>query len=1353
MKWKFFTLSVLMISLIGMCYAENVSVELIPNNISANVGDTINLDLIVKNVPDNLKCEGFETYIYYNSSMLNISKNDVVLKDVSGSISKENITVSNGEIWISLWFSKDFSGNFTIAALSFKALNEGTGNVSLHNTVVSDANGQHIEDNPNISLVLKNSNMDIIIKPIADIITPKIANSELGENITIPIIISPKENETINEICGTLSYDKTIVNPVNLSSSDGIVSFNISNGFFKIENINKSSNFTINVTYNVINVGSTATQLRDVAIKDIENYSVVKNSDIINIYIPGPDLVITNISIPCLKSYQDNIIPITVKNIGERNISNNFTVTLYMDANEIGKKTVNGLTIGKTKTTNFTFMPLDNKNYTLVAVVDSSGKIKETNETNNKYVKIVEAVEQPISLNLVPSTNLTKTGETFTVDIKLNNITDKRPAKGIDGVLTYDSKVLNCTNFTFSINASENLKNITFKNGKVLFSIMDGNITKPTVIGRATFKAINVGNSNIGLENVVVSDINGYKFNKIFIYPKTMTVEGPDAYIKNISVENPYYLEPAIVKVEVSNKGHADSTETFDVHLYVDSNDLGTKTVNNLSIGKTKTISFNWIPQDKKNYTIVALINPTVDENVSNNKLVKKVMIVEQPISLNLVPSTNLTKTGETFTVDIKLNNITDKRPAKGIDGVLTYDSKILECTNVTFSINASENLKNITFENGKVLFSIMDGNITKPTVIGKATFKALDVGNSEIGLCGVAVSDINGYKFNNVITTPKTVVVQGPNIKITSIDVSNPSLYRAPTTINITITNNGHQDIINKSFDVHLYVDSNDLGTKTVNNLLIGETKTLSFNWTPTDIKTYTVVAIADKFNAVKEENESDNKLVKKVNVVEEPVWLKLYNRSESNGTITASIDVDSINPKRPCSGYDLGLTLKNVEILNISGIGTCYWNLTNGSLFVSGYNFSKSGKFNIGNITFKVINKNDTSYLIIKHAVLSDWKGYKFKRIFLNNTITTKTINEALKSINMDSKVWNLTELDKIDIISESFNITVVPIENDTLRIPILENISINLTEENVETLEEVKQKATEFNNIKIENENDIYKIINNTEIKPIVNTGFNITNITKETKKENNKVISSIKFNVTNTSTKGLSITRIPIGPLNVEGITVNNGTKNITLKENDYSSKIGWYTIPTKGVLEITLVKDPEVNVILSATLPSITTTYYSGGGGSHHMTIKTYSDVAQDIKSEKIKEIVHNYKLILGSEIDNNMSAKHLKNTSELINKPLEIKEDCILIGGPVANPLVKKFLWTFPVKVTNDYPGAHMGVIQKQIINGHNVILLAGSDRYGTKAAVEYFKTLDDIPSEPIFVEWKDNKAIKINKP
>ena len=226
---------------------------------------------------------------------------------------------------------------------------------------------------------------------------------------------------------------------------------------------------------------------------------------------------------------------------------------------------------------------------------------------------------------------------------------------------------------------------------------------------------------------------------------------------------------------------------------------------------------------------------------------------------------------------------------------------------------------------------------------------------------------------------------------------------------------------------------------------------------------------------------------------------------------------------------------------------------------------------------------------------------------------------------------------------------------------------------------------------------------------------------------------------------------------VAELHYENGTVENTT--LTPQDGNYINNtplnfpVGTHTIviyanDTSGNLNNT------ENVTFTITTTTTTKTYSGGGGGSSsHHTKVTYLDVAQDIKSDKIKEIVHNTKLIIGSEIDNNLSAKQLKNTTELINQPYEIKEDIILIGGIVANPLTNKYTWTFKVKITNDNPGKNKGVIQKQLINGHTVILLAGSDRYGTKAAVEYFKTLDDIPNEPIFVQWKDGKAVKIEKP
>ena len=82
-----------------------------------------------------------------------------------------------------------------------------------------------------------------------------------------------------------------------------------------------------------------------------------------------------------------------------------------------------------------------------------------------------------------------------------------------------------------------------------------------------------------------------------------------------------------------------------------------------------------------------------------------------------------------------------------------------------------------------------------------------------------------------------------------------------------------------------------------------------------------------------------------------------------------------------------------------------------------------------------------------------------------------------------------------------------------------------------------------------------------------------------------------------------------------------------------------------------------------------------------------------------------------------------------------------ITKDTILIGNPEENSLTKKYIWAFKIKINETFPGKSKGVIQKQIINGHTVILLAGSDIQGTYASIITFANLNDIPEEPIICE------------
>ena len=115
------------------------------------------------------------------------------------------------------------------------------------------------------------------------------------------------------------------------------------------------------------------------------------------------------------------------------------------------------------------------------------------------------------------------------------------------------------------------------------------------------------------------------------------------------------------------------------------------------------------------------------------------------------------------------------------------------------------------------------------------------------------------------------------------------------------------------------------------------------------------------------------------------------------------------------------------------------------------------------------------------------------------------------------------------------------------------------------------------------------------------------------------------------------------------------------------------------------------------------------------------------------------------------------SAESLKNSVNTVlprrhtNASLR-RIDIILIGGPKVNRFVRELedKGLLKEKITNDYPGSHKGIIQKiknPYGNGY-IYILAGSDRWGTKAAITAFlKAYDD--ENVLMVEW-DNENVKV---
>ncbi|WP_459202518.1 NosD domain-containing protein [Methanococcus sp. CF] len=170
-------------------------------------------------------------------------------------------------------------------------------------------------------------------------------------------------------------------------------------------------------------------------------------------------------------------------------------------------------------------------------------------------------------------------------------------------------------------------------------------------------------------------------------------------------------------------------------------------------------------------------------------------------------------------------------------------------------------------------------------------------------------------------------------------------------------------------------------------------------------------------------------------------------------------------------------------------------------------------------------------------------------------------------------------------------------------------------------------------------------------------------------------------------------------------------------------------------------------------ITAYTAPTTTTTTSSrsGGGGSSYD-----SDIADDIESKVIKAFVSSASVLYGNEIDSGYASKLRERTTNATG--FTIYGNVIIIGGPEANSFAKEYNDQFEIPISNDNPGENKGVIQilkvradeGSVIHSYTVVYIAGSDRLGTQAALEYFKTLDELPTNQITVEWTENGPVLV---
>ncbi|MBP2143848.1 hypothetical protein J2127_001016 [Methanococcus voltae] len=332
-----------------------------------------------------------------------------------------------------------------------------------------------------------------------------------------------------------------------------------------------------------------------------------------------------------------------------------------------------------------------------------------------------------------------------------------------------------------------------------------------------------------------------------------------------------------------------------------------------------------------------------------------------------------------------------------------------------------------------------------------------------------------------------------------------------------------------------------------------------------------------------------------------------------------------------------------------------------------------------------------------------------------------------------------------------NEEFNVSEISFgDEDDLYIPLVKDIKVPAN--TLAKIEKLNKQAEEIMGKKVSTKEDVEEILNNSlnNITEVLNDGFTVSDFKYNAEQEGNTVNSKLTFKALNDGSKGLTIIRLPTGNLKLDEITVDTGSEIVSLKEKDFKSTIGWYRILNNGVVELTLVKDPVITLKLTSALPvsdSSSSSSRSSGGGGHHSTSDSITTSSM-ISGSKI----------VYANLDKDY-AKSLKSSVCECTEGLKIDDDTIIVGGPLANALTKEYMNQFPVSITNSNPGENKGIIQMMtiksegtgIVTEYNIVLLAGSDRFGTQAAVEYFKTLEEVPEEPIYVEWVDGEAKKVN--
>ncbi|MBA2846290.1 parallel beta-helix repeat protein [Methanococcus maripaludis] len=219
-------------------------------------------------------------------------------------------------------------------------------------------------------------------------------------------------------------------------------------------------------------------------------------------------------------------------------------------------------------------------------------------------------------------------------------------------------------------------------------------------------------------------------------------------------------------------------------------------------------------------------------------------------------------------------------------------------------------------------------------------------------------------------------------------------------------------------------------------------------------------------------------------------------------------------------------------------------------------------------------------------------------------------------------------------------------------------------------------------------------------------------------------------------------------------NVSSVIAKIGSvRNVTLFFDGeyYTGNTGTLS---NGNYEIRIIVTDLAGNVNSNETVNITVAVPSSSSRSSGSSHSSSSDVSDDIESDSVRDAVSDSDVVYGNSFDEGYAQELKENLYD--SEDYEISGDTIIVGGPESNKLAEKYDSKFGISISNDNPGENKGIIQVlkvqdnsgSIIQSYTIIYIAGSDRLGTQAALEYFKTLNELPEGPLMIEWTANGPV-----